>query len=157
MKRFIVPVMLGLCSPSAWAGNWADNPDYANDKGFAKSRALCDALRKVELPPQDRPDRRQEGGMAECHSDALYYGIGMKADEKAAFRCAQLEEAGTMWGGDMMLATIYANGKGAPRDLDKAIALACREGWAPAEYNGRVRHLDDMRRSGGKDDEFHWC
>lgn len=155
MKKIAVLTSLCLWAAPAWAGNWADNPDYANDKGFAKSRALCDALRKVDLPPVDRPDRRKEGGMAECHSDALYYGIGVKADPQAAFRCAELEDADSMWGGDMMLATIYANGKGAPRDLDKAIALACRTGWAPAEFNGRVRHLDEMRRSGGTD--FHWC
>lgn len=157
MKHFIILAILGLFPAPAWAGNWADNPDYANDKDFAKSRALCAALRKVDLPPVDRPDRRKEGGMADCRSDELYYGIGMKADEKAAYRCAQLEEADTMWGGDMMLATIYANGMGAPRDLDKAIALACRTGWAPAEFHGRVRHLDDMRRSGANVGEFHWC
>lgn len=157
MTRFVLLVILGLLSGSAWAGNWADDPDYANDKGFAKSRALCGAVRKVDLPPLDRPDRRKEGGMAECRSDALYYGIGIKADAKAAYRCAQLESADTMWGGDMMLATAYANGKGAPRDLDKAIALACRTGWAPAEFDGRVLHLNDMRSSGAKDVEFHWC
>lgn len=157
MKRFILLVILGLLSGPAWAENWADNADYANDKGFAKSRALCDSLRKVDLPPVDRLDRRKEGGMANCSSEALYYGIGIPADPQAAFRCAELEYADMMFGGDRILATIYANGKGAPRDLDKAIALACRTGWAPAEFNGRVRDLDELRRSGARDTEFHWC
>lgn len=155
MKKITALIFWWLSVGPAWAGYWADDPDYANDPKFAKSRALCDALRKVELPALDRPDRRKQGGMAECRSDALYYGIGVKADPQTALRCAELEDADAMWGGDMMLATIYANGKGAPRNLDKAIALACRTGWAPAEFNGRVLHLDEMRRSG--DSDFHWC
>lgn len=155
MMTVLVPAL--LCSVAAAAGTWADNPDYAGHAGFAHSRAVCDGVRHVELPDPQRPDRRTQGGMAGCSSEALYYGIGVAADPQAAFRCAQLEEAETMFGGDMMLATIYANGRGAPRDLDKAIALACRTGWAPAEFDGRVTALDEYRQKGGGPTDFHWC
>jgi len=157
MKKITCMAVFSLVSASAWAGNWADDPDYAKDKNLAPSRSLCDQMRHLPLPALDRPDRRKQGGMDGCRSDALYYGIGITADPQAALRCAELETADSMFGGDMMLATIYANGKGAPRDLDKAIALACRTGWAPAEFHWRVMHLDEMRRSGQKDGEFHWC
>ena len=152
----VAAVLLALALP-AHAENWADNPDYADHAGFARSRAVCDQLRAVALPAGNRADRRKQGGMDGCDSEALYYGIGMPADPEAAFRCAQLEDGGDMFGGDMMLATIYANGRGAPRDLDKAIAIACRTGWAPAEFDGRVSDLDDYRQQGDGPADFHWC
>lgn len=150
----LVALALSLAAP-AQAGNWADDPEYAQHAEFATSRRICDQLRRVELPDAKRPDRREQGGMAGCRSEALYYGIGVPVDAKAAFACAQLE-ADDMFAGDMMLMTMYANGKGVAVDLDKAIALACVGDGAPMEIHYRVQSLT-QRRGVTPTAEFHWC
>lgn len=158
MMRLVcsVVVLFALIQPAA-ARNWADEPDYADSQKFARSRALCGQLRAVALPAADRGDRRKSGGMDGCRSQDLYYGIGRPADPAAAFRCAQLEGADFTLAGDMMLATLHANGHGAPRDLDKAIALVCRTQAAPYEIDGAVQALDAARQSGKTEPAFDWC
>lgn len=157
MRRVVLGMMMAWLPITAWAYTWADDPDYAKDAEFKDSRAICAGLRKVDLPAADRGDRRAQGGMPGCSSEALYYGIGIPADPKAAFACAQLEDAETMFGGDMMLTTLYANGKGTERNLDKAIALACRSKGAAAEMHGRILDLQALRKTASPQTEFHWC
>ncbi|QZN99358.1 lysozyme inhibitor LprI family protein [Chenggangzhangella methanolivorans] len=53
---------------------------------------------------------------------------------------------------------IYANGDGAPRNDDLAIAYACAAGGAPAEISGRVEHLLERKRQGAAvPDRFDFC
>lgn len=157
MRGGVLGMVLAVLPVAAWAYTWADDPDYAKDAEFKDSRAICAGLRKVALPAADQGDRRAQGGMAGCSSEALYYGIGIPADAKAAFACAQLEASDTMFGGDMMLVTLYANGKGVAHDLDKAIALACRSKGAAAEMHGRILDLQALRGNPSPQTEFHWC
>lgn len=138
----------------AVAGNWADEKDYAD---LAESKEVCRQFRSVSMPDPRRPDRRAEGGMPGCDAEALYYGIGVPADPEKAFVCASLWAGESYMDSDVMLLTIYANGKGAGRDLDKAIAMACTLGFAPMEVHYRVKHLFALRQGSGRAEEFHWC
>lgn len=45
-----------------------------------------------------------------------------------------------------VLAMLYANGLGVPRDLDLATQYACRAGGAYAEVSGRVEHLQALKK-----------
>ena len=56
-----------------------------------------------------------------------------------------------------MLMTVYANGLGAARNLRLATALACRAGGAPAEVDGRVRHLARLGAEGWTGTDFNLC
>jgi hypothetical protein len=56
-----------------------------------------------------------------------------------------------------MLMTIYANGRGAKRDLDVAAHLACGLEGAPMESHGRVSHLAELRAKGRQGQDFHFC
>ncbi len=56
-----------------------------------------------------------------------------------------------------MLMTIYANGVGAARDLDLATALACRVDSAPAEADGRVKHLQRLKAERWSGHDFSFC
>ncbi|MBR9970278.1 lysozyme inhibitor LprI family protein [Magnetospirillum sulfuroxidans] len=138
---------------SAQADNWADEKDYSD---LAASKRICAQFRAVALPDPHRQDQRPQGGMSGCSSEALYY-MGRPGDAPAAFACAQREAADEMFGGDMMLMTLYANGKGTPRDLDKAIALACTLGGAPMEIHSRVQNLFARRGNPSSEAEFEWC
>jgi uncharacterized protein YecT (DUF1311 family) len=143
-----------LLLPSlAQADNWADEKDYAD---LAESKRICAQFRAVAVPDPHRQDQRSQGGMPGCSSEALYY-TGRPNDALAAFACAQHEAADEVFGGDMMLMTIYANGKGARRDLDKAIALACTLGGAPMEIHSRVQNLFALRGKPQTEEEFDWC
>ena len=86
----------------------------------------------------------------------------MPVDAEAARRCAIGERAADptnedRFAGAAMLMTIYANGKGAPRDLTQALALACTLDGAPAETDGRVTHLAALRKDGPGPIDFSFC
>lgn len=143
--------------------DWADDP-AARDPAYAASRALCRGLRGVAPPPGDAPTAAEAADLADCSSEALFYGIGRPADPRAARLCAAVETRDadpqvTDFGftGERMLMTVYANGLGAARNLDVATALACRAGGAPAEVDARVRHLARLKAEGWTGTDFSLC
>ena len=167
MRRALLPALLltALAGSAAWAKepNWADAPD-SRAPAYAASRAICRKLAGAAMPAGDLPTPAEAAALADCSSHALYYGIGRPADPKAARLCAVVENRSadpqvTDFGfaGDRMLMTIYANGRGAARDLDLATALACRAGFAPAEVDARVRHLARLKVEGWTGTDFSLC
>jgi uncharacterized protein YecT (DUF1311 family) len=113
---------------------------------------LCKEFEHVKLPDADRPSAGAKQALAHCDSADLYYGITRPADPVKARQCAYLE-MGTdhepAFGGQTMLMMVYANGKGATRNFDIAIKMACEIGGAPAEISSRVEHLAQLK-------EEHW-
>jgi len=157
-------VALGVSVALALAGagqvyDWSEATGEHNE-GFEESKAICRAVRDREPPRADRPDAATTAGLKGCDSEALYYGIGMPADPVKARHCAFLERDagdGAVFGGSVMLMTIYANGVGAKRDLDLATHLACGIEGAPFESDGRVRHLAGLKAEASPGSDFHFC
>jgi uncharacterized protein YecT (DUF1311 family) len=147
-----------LAAGPAQRYDWADAKDeYAAE--YSASKALCRQLRDREPPAADRPNAAQAQALKGCDSEKLYYGIGIPADPVKARQCAFLEaDKGdeSVFGGRTMLMMVYANGKGAARNLDVAIHLACGIEGAPAESHGRVTHLAALRRKAGSGG-FDYC
>jgi hypothetical protein len=56
-----------------------------------------------------------------------------------------------------MLMIIYANGVGAERNLDLAITIACQLDGAPAEIDGRVKHLATLKAQHWAGRDFSFC
>ena len=144
------------------AENWADDADpITAAPEYAHSKAICRALKGTAPPAADKPDPAASAELKGCRSEALYYGIGRPSDPARARQCAFLErqsaQDGAGFAGDAMLMTMYANGVGAARDLDVAISLACRIGGAPAEQDGRVKHLAKLRAEHWTGDDFSFC
>jgi hypothetical protein len=163
MKRFpLLAVVLAVAAVAAEpASDWGDaKEEWASSPEYESSKALCRRVRDREPPASDRPDAATAASLKGCSSDALYYGIGMPADPAKARQCAFLEaeeDEGGPFSGRAMLMTVYANGRGAKRDLDVAIHLACGVEGAPMETHGRVTHLAELKAKGGKGDDFHYC
>jgi len=163
MKRFpllaAVLAVAAVAAEPAW--DWGDVKDeWASSGDYGTSRALCRKLRNREPPASDRPDSATAASLKGCDSEALYYGIGMPADPVRARQCAFLEadrDEGGVFSGRTMLMTVYANGRGAKRDLDVATHLACGIEGAPAESHGRVTHLAELKAKGWKGQDFHFC
>lgn len=123
----------------------------AEDTEVALKRS-CDRVKDVAFPAADQPDEAARMKLRGCHSEELLYGIGQEADPVKARACAYLERAAgddEVFGGSAILMTIYARGVGAPQNLDLAIRLACELEGAPAEVEGRVAHLEGLRRAPG--------
>ena len=150
---------LAAAAEAPW--DWADAKDeWSNSPEYAASKALCRKLRTREPPRSDRPDAATAASLKGCDSEALYYGIGVQADPVRARQCAFLEaerEDGGVFSGRIMLMTIYANGRGAKRDLDVATHLACGIEGAAMESHGRVTHLAELKKKGWKGQDFHFC
>nr|WP_246587132.1 lysozyme inhibitor LprI family protein [Stakelama flava] len=136
----------------AW--NWAD-ADTGKDgskPAYQQTQALCDWLRDLRPPASETPGIFGAPPPAgECESTALYYGIGMPPDPEAARSCAFYEIGNSNLGDDPfagfgMLMMIYANGKGASRNLDLATAMACRvPAGSSHEVVRRLQHLQALK------------
>ncbi|HEX9946198.1 MAG TPA: lysozyme inhibitor LprI family protein [Allosphingosinicella sp.] len=163
MKRFpllaVVLTVAAVAAEPTW--DWGEARDeWASSPEYESSKALCRRVRDREPPASDRPDSATAESLKGCSSEALYFGIGRPADPVRARQCAFLEaetEEGSPFAGRSMLMTIYANGRGARRDLDVAIHLACGLEGAPMESHGRVTRLAELKAKGWKGDDFHYC
>lgn len=163
MKPFpflaVALAIAGVAAESRW--DWGDSRDeWADSSGFETSKAICRRVRDREPPESDRPDAATAASLKGCDSEALYYGIGMPADPVRARQCAFLEAEsgqGGVFSGRTMLMTIYANGRGARRDLDVATHLSCGVEGAPMESHGRVTRLAELKSRGWKGQDFHYC
>jgi uncharacterized protein YecT (DUF1311 family) len=141
--------------------DWSQVQDeYSKD--FAESKAICRRLIRLDLPAADRPDAAAARALKGCDSESLYYGTAARpADPVKARQCGYLELADEdnagVFGGRTMLMTVYANGRGARRDLDLATHLACQIDGAPFERDGRVRHLAELKAKGWTGSDFDYC
>jgi hypothetical protein len=149
-----------LAAAPAARWDWGDTKDdFTSTPEYAPSKALCRKLKDREPPASDRPSAAATRALAGCDSEKLYYGIGMPADPVKARQCAFLEaetdNGDGPFSGRAMLMTIYANGKGAAKNIDVAIHLACGIEGAPAEMLGRIDDLTQRRTKGGGD--FDYC
>ncbi len=119
----------------------------------------CGHAKNLELPAQDRPDAKTLPMLKDCDSEALYYGIGQAADYQQAKACAysELGKEESPFQGASILMMVYANGKGANRDYGLAIKLACAVDGAPAENEGRIGHLQQLRQQGPGTTDFDIC
>lgn len=155
-----ITAVLALSAFAAHAEDWGDNTDYASDSAYSETMAMCRQVKGRQPPASDRPDAAAARSLKGCSSEALYYGIGIAADPVKARQCAFVEaanpEEGGVFSGETMLMTIYANGRGAKRDLDLAIHYACRIDGAPMEYDGRIRHLAALKTK-PEAEPFHFC
>jgi uncharacterized protein YecT (DUF1311 family) len=145
----LVPLAFAALVVAAPPAARADEPD----EDFKP--APCQRARDVTFPMGDQPDAAAVGSLEGCKSEALFYGIGQPADPAKARLCAYVERSvgdQVVFGGSAILMTIYASGVGAARNLDLAIRMACAIGGAPAEVDGRVAHLEELKaaRSKGK-------
>ncbi|HEX8512785.1 MAG TPA: lysozyme inhibitor LprI family protein [Allosphingosinicella sp.] len=162
MKPFpLLAVALAIAAAAEPPWDWGDSKDgWASSGEFEASRAICRKVRDREPPEADRPDPVTARSLEGCDSEALYYGIGMPADPIRARQCAFLEaqgdQGGVFWGRTILM-TVYANGRGAKRDLDVATHLACGVEGAPMESHGRVTRLAELKSKGWKGDDFHFC
>jgi uncharacterized protein YecT (DUF1311 family) len=128
--------------------------EYSKD--FAESKAICRRLIRLDFPAADRPDAAAARALKGCDSEALYQTDPVKARQCAYLELADEDNAG-VFGGRTMLMTVYANGRGARRDLDLATHLACQIDGAPFERDGRVRHLAELRAKGWTGSDFDYC
>jgi hypothetical protein len=167
MKAASIALLSGLAFAGSAYGlvqsyDWGDDKDaWAKDADFADTKAICRQLKATPLPVTEKATV-QAAGLKGCDADALYYGIGVKADPMRARQCAlsQLgaKDDSAAFGPKAILMTIYANGRGADRDLDLAMHLACSLDAAPAEYDARIEHLADIKKSPAKQTKpFDYC
>ncbi|HSX62186.1 MAG TPA: lysozyme inhibitor LprI family protein [Tahibacter sp.] len=146
MRLLFAGTVYGICA-GAGAQDFGDNP-------------ACDALGKIAIPKADEPDAAARTRLAGCDSEKLYYAHGATPDYADARRCAFLERENgdeLVFGGSAVLMMIYANGDGVPRNIALAKQFACAVQGAPAELDGRLQHLDELAKAGGKTERFDLC
>jgi uncharacterized protein YecT (DUF1311 family) len=120
----------------------------------------CDRVKNVPYPPGDLPTANEAKALKDCSSYNLYYGFTGEADPVKARLCAYKERKDSgddPFFGAAMLMTIYANGVGAKRNFDLALKLACEIDGAPAEMEGRIKHLEDLKAQNWQGTNFSLC
>jgi hypothetical protein len=124
------------------------------------AKQMCAAAKDVELPAADKPTPAEEKALASCVSLDAYFGFGQTVDPVKARKCAFAEidrGAKVPLGGRVILMMVYANGKGAVRNYDAAIKLACELGGAPGDDAGRVYQLDRLKKQNWTGNNFSVC
>jgi hypothetical protein len=124
------------------------------------AKQMCSAAKDVELPAADKPTPAEVKALASCVSIEAYFGFGQPADPVKARKCAYAEidrGAKAPIGGKAILMMVYANGKGATRNYDAAIKLACELGGAPGDDTGRVYQLDRLKKQNWTGANFSVC
>ena len=124
---------------------------------------VCGTYARIEPPAADLPTAADRQRLMGCDAERLYFGFDKPARVVDARKCAYLQweavtvEKGRLFNAAGILAMVYANGRGAARNLDLALKFSCELGGAPAEASGRIEHLERLKteRSTGKD--FHIC
>ena len=121
---------------------------------------MCERFAATPFPAADVPTAVERKALAGCDGEALYYGIGRPADLAAARKCAYVQrddQQAPPIAGSAILLMVYANGKGAPMNLDLAVRFACESGFAPAERDGRVARVLEGRKLGHLVKELDFC
>src|SRR5947209_1814632 len=124
------------------------------------SQRLCAEAKNAELPAEDRPTSEESKTLADCVSEDLYFGFGRPADPVAARKCAYVEmDRGETraFSGKTILTMVYANGKGATRNLDLATRLACEMNGAPDDLAGTIRQLARYKQGHWTGNNFNIC
>jgi hypothetical protein len=120
-------------------------------------------LIQAEPPVGDQPTGPERKALKGCDSEALYYGIGIAADPVKARKCAIIEreqhpdQTINYFTAEGVLMTVYANGRGANRNFDVAIHMACQLQDAPAAIDGRVKHLVELKQKAWTGSAFSPC
>lgn len=107
----------------------------------------CKSLETISIPPYPQTLEALNG----CDSDALYYGFDQAPNYEKALSCANANKDYDV------LTMLYANGKGVSRNLDIAMHYACKFGGAPAEVEGRMKHLMELQKEGKSAKDFDIC
>jgi uncharacterized protein YecT (DUF1311 family) len=120
-------------------------------------KKVCDSVEHMSVPSQDMPPEALQKELKGCDTVSLYYGYECAPDYVKARQCALSNHSD--WG-NLVLAMIYANGKGVQRNLDLALHFVCADnggGAAPAELQGRVEHLQKLKAEKSPDKDFDMC
>ncbi len=115
----------------------------------------CKKVTISDFPVVDLPNKAERANLKQEKSYKYYYGIGTKIDyikaRQQAFVEIEKDTSETLIGGYDVLMMLYANGFGVERNLDLSIRIACANLWsAPAEREGRIQHLMDMKKGTSK-------
>jgi uncharacterized protein YecT (DUF1311 family) len=145
-NSLVIAVLFVTCAPALAVAAESTDENWELTSKFTKE--ICGRLGDPKPPPADRPTTAQQTELKDCSSEKYYYGIGSKPDYVKARMCAFIEADGAddeVFGGSTILMQLYANGLGVSRDPDLATAYACQIDGAPAEIDGRVRHMQTLK------------
>ncbi len=119
-----------------------------------KIHQICQQAALVTIPSEDKPTLEEKQNL--CSSGNLPY------DPVKARKCAYLQVEQNRRDGPFegiaVLMRVYANGEGVKRNLDLALKFACDDAdGAPAEYEGRILSLNQLRQAGNQSRNFDYC
>jgi hypothetical protein len=155
MSKYVLSLLM-LCLVMSPAASVCQMKSYD-----PQTTQICAVAQKVELPAGDRPGAGEIKALDGCNSQDLYFGLDTQEDAVKARKCAYLE----MDQGDLdlkirgrgLLTMVYANGKGAARNLDVALRFACEMPGARQDIAGSVRALDRLKGMGAAGVGFGIC
>lgn len=154
-NHFLLSPLLSACLLLSFSSP-ALGQSQITDPGAKK---LCEAVKDKQFPPQDLPTPDGKKSLANCSSQDLYFGLGGPADPVKARKCAFVEmdkgKDDLDIAGRAVLMMVYANGKGADRDTDLAIKLACEMPGSSGDATGTIYELQRFRNA--PSGRFHIC
>lgn len=159
MDRPVSPVSIAFALVAAVAS--AQTTTQRREKNWQQ---VCARVTAAPLTIPSFAHVEAEDNLQHCDSAALYYGFDHPAEWTAALQCAYYQRShprpseGDPFYGPGVLAMLYANGHGVPRNYDFAIRFACENTWAAeAEMELRIGHLEQLRDTHALVTNFDLC
>ncbi|MEY2343014.1 hypothetical protein AB4090_13010 [Acidithiobacillus sp. IBUN Pt1247-S3] len=132
--------LLFAAMPTAWSA----------EIGEAQAEAICKQAKKVPIPARDLPDKAYFSKDKNCNSIDYYDPAIGKPDFQKARWCAYVERkedvGAPMLQGPGVLAMLYANGQGVPRNIPLATRFAC-EALSLAELEAGLADLQERSKT----------
>lgn len=153
---------LALDAPSAKVTEAFSNAHDGMDE--AATDAICRRVSVITPPAADRPTSEELRLLKDCDGEALYYGIGTRADPVRARKCAFANSIANdddfsleLHDGAGLLMMVYVNGRGVTRNYEVGLHYACQIRDSAFARDIRVRDLADRARWGWRGGDFESC
>jgi hypothetical protein len=124
------------------------------------AKEICQQVKNIEQPANELPNTLKNNELKDCVSQNFYYGIGQPIDYEKARLCAYEEfkkNDKLVFGGSTILMMIYANGFEVKKNILLAERFACLIEGAPAEFDGRIHHLEKLKTDLNDSSKFDLC
>lgn len=149
MAKYRITILAGLLlSSSVFAGSYPNTESFGTsvDKNADWYRQ-CVQVKDVTPPTSDIPAKKITDSLAKCDAEDLYYSaIGETHPNSAEW--GRVRACAFATKDNAVLMMLYANGLGVKKNMDLSLKYACRVDSAPAEMEGRVAHLQDIKQAG---------
>lgn len=115
------------------------------------TKKQCGAVKLLQMPVTDLPNKKESLALIPCNSDEYYYGLYSKPDYQKARYCAWVMKDNDV------LAMLYANGYGVKKNINLAKHFVCLLDGSAGEIEDMIDGLGQIKIAAPMKRSFEVC